>query len=111
MFGCTIFLDNVQLELEWDEDLEWFTRMSDMPFRVWDVLQEVVNNDDLSDGCEVSIRAFYVNSYIIFIFCNDPHTLADVVQEKTKEHIRRYNDQYCLEADELERYSKIVIPE
>jgi len=72
---------------------------------------EVVNNDDLPDGCEVSTRAFYVNSYIIFIFCNDPHTLADVVQEKTKEHIRRYNDQYCLEADDLERDSEILIPE
>ncbi len=53
MFGCTIFLDNVQLELEWDDDLEWFTRMSDLPFRVWDVLQEVVNNDYLPEGCEV----------------------------------------------------------
>ena len=53
------------------EDLEWFTRMSDMPFRVWDVLQEVVNNADLPDGCEVGIRAFYVGSYIIFIFSND----------------------------------------
>jgi hypothetical protein len=57
------------------------------------------------------IRAFYVNSYIVFIFCNDPHTLADVVREKTKEYIRRYNDQYCLDADELERYSEILVPE
>ena len=59
----------------------------------------------------IGIRAFYVHSYIVFIFCNDPHTLADVVREKTKEHIRRYNDQYCLDADELERYSGILVPE
>jgi len=93
------------------EDLEWFTRMSDMPFRVWDVLQEVMNTDDLPEGCKVGIRAFYVDSYIVFIFCNDPHTVADVVREKTKELIRRYNDKYCLDADELERYSEILVPE
>ncbi len=92
-------------------ELEFLTRMSGLPFRVWDVLQDVVNNNDLPEGCEVGIKAFYVNSYIVFIFCNDPQTLAHVVLEKTKEYIRRYNDQYCLDADDLERYSEILVPE
>jgi len=116
MDGCQhlISWDNAAGGSEYNREiseLEWLTRMSDLPFRVWDVLQEVVNKDDLPDGCEVGIRAFYVNSYIVFIFCNDPHTLADVVREKTKELIRRYNDQYCLDADEFERYSEILVPE
>jgi len=57
------------------------------------------------------IRAFYVHSNIVFIFCNDAHTLADVVREKTKEHICKYNDQYCLDEDEFKRYSEILVPE
>ncbi|MDW7777211.1 MAG: hypothetical protein SCH39_12875 [Methanosarcinales archaeon] len=116
-------LDHCQHLMSWDNseggsdynceinELELLTRMSDLPFRVWDVLQEVVNNDGLPEGCEVGIRAFYVNSYIVFIFCNDPQTLAHVVLEKTKEHIRRYNDLYSLDADDLERYSEILVPE
>lgn len=47
---------------EKSEKLEWFTRVSGLLFRVWDVLQEVVNNDELPENCEVRIRAFYVRT-------------------------------------------------
>ena len=71
-------------------ELEWLTRMSDLPFRVWDVLQEIVNNDELPEGCEAKLRAFYFCSYIFFVFSNNPEKLADVVREKTKEYICQY---------------------
>jgi hypothetical protein len=69
-------------------NLEWITRMSNLPFRVWDVLQEMINNDGLP--CEVRIRAFYVGDNIVFVFGNDAKALTDAVLEKTKEYIRGY---------------------
>jgi|GEM_PF-6707862 len=64
--------------------------MSDLPFRVWDVLQEVINNDELPEGCDVRMRAFYVNDHCAFVFGNDAEMLADVVWKKTEEYIRDY---------------------
>ena len=64
--------------------------MSDLPFRVWDVLQEVINCDELPEGCEVRIRAFYVNGYCAFVFGNDDEMLVDVVRKKTEGIIRDY---------------------
>ena len=85
--------DNSEGGTEYSEvisELEWLTRMSDLPFRVWDVLQEIVNNNELPEGCEVKLRAFYFYSYIVFLFGNNPEKLADVVREKTEEYIQKY---------------------
>jgi len=90
-------------------ELEWMTRMSDLPFRVWDVLQDVVNNNDLPEGCETGIRAFYVHSYITFIFTNNPSAFARVVREKTEQYIREYNNRYSLAEDDRQRYSEILV--
>ncbi len=89
-------------------DLEWVTRMAHIPFRVWDVFQEVINNDELPKNCEVRIRAFYVGAHIVFIFGNDPKALADIVLEKTKEYIRKYNKQYSLEEVDRERFVALL---
>jgi hypothetical protein len=86
------------------DDLEWFTRMSHLPFRVWDVLQEIINNDELPKGCEVRIRAFYVSDYIVFVFGNDAKALAHAVLEKTKEYIIKYNAQFPLDKEDYERF-------
>lgn len=75
--------------------------MSGLPFRVWDVLQEIINTDDLPEGCEVRIRAFYVSDYIVFVFGNDAKALVDAVLEKCNEYIRNYNVQYPLDKEEL----------
>jgi len=103
-----ILWDNNEGGTEFSEKLEFFTRMADIPFRVWDVFQEVINNDDLPEGCEVRIRAFYGYGYVVYIFCNDPETLERVVFEKTKDHIRKYHDRYGLSEDDLKRYSEII---
>lgn len=82
--------------------------MADIPFRVWDIFNEVINNDDLPEGCDVQIRALYGYSYIVYIFCNDPDTLKKVVLEKTKEHIQKYYDKYGLSERDMERYAEIL---
>lgn len=89
-------------------NLEWFTRMSNLPFRVWDVLQELINNNSLPEGCDVRIRAFYVSGYIVLIFGNNPKMLADIVLEKTKKHIRKYCIQYPSDKESSEQYSELL---
>ena len=66
--------------------------MSDLPFRVWDVLQEVINCDELPEGCDVRIRAFYVNGHCAFVFGNDAQMLADVVRKRTEGNIRDFQN-------------------
>ncbi len=89
-------------------DLDWLTRVSGLPFRVWDVLQEIINNDELPENCEVRIRAFYVSDFIVFVFGNDAKALAGAVLEKTKEEIRKYDEQYPLEEVDRERFAEIL---
>ncbi len=89
-------------------NLEWVTRMAHIPFRVWDVLQEVINNDELPENCEVRIRAFYVGAHIVFLFGNNPKALADMVLEKTKGYIQKYNKQYSLDEVDRERFAEIL---
>jgi len=107
-----IMWDNATGGCEYNYEIfeqEWITRMSDLPFRIWDVLQEIVNNNDMPDGCETGIRSFYVHSYIAFIFTNDPATLARVVRERTEQYIREYNARYSLAEDDRQRYSEILV--
>ena len=106
--GHLILWENEDEGIEFSEKLEFFTRMADIPFRVWDIFNEVINNDDLPEGCDVQIRAFYGYGYIVYIFCNDPDTLEKVVLEKTKEHIQKYYDKYGLSERDLERYVEIL---
>ena len=61
--------------------------MSDLPFRVWDVLQEVINCDELPDGCDVRMRAFYENGHSAFVFGNDDEMLVDVVRKKMEGYL------------------------
>ncbi len=90
------------------DNLDWFTRVSGLPFRVWDILQEIINNDELPENCEVRIRAFYVADFIAFVFGNDSKALADAVLEKTKEEIRKYDAEYSLEEANRERFAEIL---
>jgi hypothetical protein len=89
-------------------NLERATRMSHLPFRVLDVLQEVLNNDELPKNCEVRIRAFYFGAHVVFIFGNNPKALADIVLARTKEYIRKYDKQYSLEEADRERFVELL---
>jgi hypothetical protein len=82
--------------------------MSHLPFRVWDVLQEVINNNELPKNCEVRIRAFYVGAHIVFLFGNNTKALADIVLGKTKEYIRKYDKHYSLDEDDRERFAELL---
>lgn len=77
-------------------------------FRVWDVLQEIINNDDLPEGYKIRFRAFYVNDYIVFVFWIDAQKLADFVLGKTIEEIRKYNSQNYLNEEDKERFKEIL---
>lgn len=77
-----------------------------MPFRTWDLLQEIINNDELPENCEIRIRAFYISSYIVF--GDNPKALSEAVMEKTKEHIRKYASQYPLEDADRKRFAGIL---
>jgi hypothetical protein len=81
--------------------------MANLPFRVWDIFQEVINNE-LPESCEVRIRAFYVGAHIVIIFCTDPEVLSDIMLARTKEFIRKYDEQYSLEEGDKERFAEIL---
>ncbi len=82
--------------------------MSDLPFRVWDVLQEMINNDELPEGCDVRIRAFYVNGHCAFVFGNDAEMLVDVIRKRTVGNIRDYGEKFGLSLNDKERFFKIL---
>jgi hypothetical protein len=102
--------ESTEFEMQYPDEidnLEWVTRVSGLPFRVWDILQEIINNDELPQNCEVRMRAFYVSDFIVFVFGNDTKALVDAVLEKTKEEIRKYDAEYSLEEADRERFAEV----
>ena len=87
-----LFWDNRAggVESEIISNLDWYTRGTDLPFGIYDVFKEVVNNDDLPKECEVKIRTFYDDDYSVFVFGNKPETILETILDKTLEEIKNF---------------------